>query len=83
MKIEKVEDTVECARKWNRTSKQKWQHINYIYFTSNYVVFVVNDYKTRDVYGVKKFTIKSRPFINACKILLDDKDEYKLIDANN
>ena len=58
-------------------------NINYIYFTSNYVVFVVNDYKTRDVYGVKKFTIKSRPFINACKILLDDKDEYKLIDANN
>ena len=57
--------------------------INYIYFTSNYCVFLVNDYKTRSVYGVKKFTIKSRPFINACKILLEDKEEHKLIESNN
>ena len=57
--------------------------INYIYFTTNYIVFIVNDYKTRAVYGPKKFKITSRPVINACKILLDDEDEYKLIPASN
>lgn len=57
--------------------------INYIYFTSNYVVFKVNDYKTRVVYGVKKFSIYSRPFINACKLLLDDKASHKLIESSN
>tara|TARA_R110000803_G_scaffold7869_5_gene25337 strand:+ start:850 stop:1683 length:834 start_codon:yes stop_codon:yes gene_type:complete len=59
------------------------KNINYIYFTSNYVVFVVNDYKTHDIYGTKKFTIKSRPFINVCKILLDDADSHVLIEATN
>ena len=46
MKIEKVEDTVEGVRKWDRTSKQKWQHINYVKYIThitsiNYIMYVI------------------------------------------
>jgi len=54
------------------------QHIkdykNYIYFTSNYMVYV---------FGNKKIRITNRTIINVCKLLLDKQDVYKVINVND
>lgn len=56
---------------------------NYIYLTKKYAMYVINQYKTRSTYGVKKLKIVDSDFRRVIKKLLDDKDEYEFINANN
>ena len=56
---------------------------NYIYFTKKYVMFIIQTYKTRSVYGIKSLRIEDKDFINVCKILLTDTDRFKLIESSN
>ena len=56
---------------------------NYIYLTKKYVMFIIQTYKTRSVYGIKTFRIEDKEFMNVCKTLLADTDRYKLIQSSN
>lgn len=58
---------------------------NYIYITKKYAMYVVNSYKTRSVYGVKKLKIEDKEFMNVCnKLLVDnDTDQHTLFTSSN
>jgi len=57
--------------------------INYIYATNKYLLYVRNNYKTRDRYGVKKVKIYNAKMMRAFQILLQDKTEHTLIETSN
>lgn len=42
---------------------------NLLYVKKNEIEWIINDYKTQGTYGVKKITIKSKPFMEAIKAL--------------
>ena len=52
---------------------------NYIYKTNKYLLYVRNDYKTRDRYGVKKIKIYNSKMMKAFTELLKDGTEHNLI----
>jgi len=45
---------------------------NFLLITKTYISFIVNKYKTRDVYGSKKMKVEVKPFINAVIKLHDE-----------
>lgn len=58
---------------------------NYIYITKKYAMYVVQSYKTRSVYGVKKLKIEDKEFMGVCeKLLVDnDTDQHTLFTSSN
>ena len=58
---------------------------NYIYLTKKYAMFVVQSYKTRSVYGIKKLKIEDKIFMSVCeKLMVDnDTDEHTLFTSTN
>tara|TARA_R110000787_G_scaffold277498_1_gene386881 strand:- start:2434 stop:3264 length:831 start_codon:yes stop_codon:yes gene_type:complete len=56
---------------------------NYIYLTEKYAVYTIQNYKTRDTYGIKQFKIYDKEFTDVCRLLLKETDDYELIDNNN
>jgi len=53
--------------------------INYIYKTNKYLLYVRNDYKTRNRYGVKKIKIYNANMMRAFKELLGSDAEHTLL----